>query len=253
MKRERGWENVSDWYGGHLKDEGSLLRSIVYPAAISLLNPQEGGQYLDIACGEGSFTRMLASIPRTQIVGFDASSSLIQHAQRQAPKKGVQYLVADAQRFVKVLPSHGFDGATCLMAIQNIRDMRAVFRDTAKTLKPGSAFVIVTLHPCFRIPRQSSWGFEDARKLMYRRIDRYKSPMDIPILSHPGSRHSEKTWTYHRPLEQYINTLAEAGFVIDHVEELVSDRESKPGARAKAENRSREEIPMFLALRARRV
>jgi hypothetical protein len=85
---------------------------------------------------------------------------------------------------------------------------------------------------------------------MYRRVDRYMSPMDIPILSNPGKMNSEKTWTYHRPISTYINALRAAGFVLDEMQELVSDRESKPGARAKAENRSREEIPMFLALRA---
>lgn len=251
MQKERGWENVSDWYGGHLKDEGSLLHSVVYPAALELLQPKEGGHYLDIACGEGAFTRLLAKVPRTQIVGFDASASLIKHAQGQAPKKGVRYQVGDAQKFVATINENDFDGASCLMAIQNIKDLEAVFREASKVLKPGGTFVVVTIHPAFRIPRQSSWGFEEERKLMYRRVDLYMSPLDIPILSNPGAgARSEKTWTYHRPLFAYVNALSNAGFVIDGMLELVSDRESKPGPRSRAENRSRMEIPMFVALRA---
>jgi hypothetical protein len=44
-----------------------------------------------------------------------------------------------------------------------------------------------------------------------------------------------------------------AGFWIDALEEWPSLRTSQPGPRAAAENRARREIPLFLALRARRV
>jgi hypothetical protein len=35
------------------------------------------------------------------------------------------------------------------------------------------------------------------------------------------------------------------------LEEWISNKKSQPGKRAKAENRSRKEIPLFLALRAK--
>jgi hypothetical protein len=41
--------------------------------------------------------------------------------------------------------------------------------------------------------------------------------------------------------------------VLDALEEWASLRSSQPGPRAEAENRARREIPLFLALRARRV
>ena len=43
----------------------------------------------------------------------------------------------------------------------------------------------------------------------------------------------------------------DAGFYVDAMEEWVSNKKSLPGKRAKAENRSKKEIPLFLALRAR--
>jgi hypothetical protein len=85
-------------------------------------------------------------------------------------------------------------------------------------------------------------------------VDGYLSPGQSPIIMNPGkaSKGAERvvTWTYHRPLQTYARALAEAGLLIDCIEEWPSLRSSEPGPRAAEENRARREIPMFLALRA---
>ena len=58
------------------------------------------------------------------------------------------------------------------------------------------------------------------------------------------------TVTYHRPLQSYFQALNEASLCVDGLEEWTSHKTSEPGKRAKAENRARQEIPLFLALRA---
>lgn len=105
-------------------------------------------------------------------------------------------------------------------------------------------------HPCFRIPRQSGWGFDDKRKLQYRRVDRYMTPLKIPIQMHPGALPGVHTWTFHRSLTDYFGALGRSGFLINKLEEWISHRKSKPGARARAENSARMEIPLFLAVGA---
>ena len=70
----------------------------------------------------------------------------------------------------------------------------------------------------FRIPRQSSW-LTDGRK-----INRYITPLEIPITSHPGEQNSEITWTFHHSLSDYSKYAHEAGFTIDLIEEWVTDR-----------------------------
>src|SRR3989338_5067850 len=199
-----GWEPVADWYGDHLKSEGSLLKTVVYPNALRLLAPKEGGYYLDIAAGEGSFTRLIARTPKSTVVGFDAAPSLIEHAKSQAPKKGTEYSVLDARDFASHFPAQSFDGASCLLAIQNIDDVPAVFRDAARILKPGGSFVIVMNHPFFRIPRQSAWDYDESKKLMARRIDRYLTPLDIPIFTRPGAAAGPSTTSYLRSLSQAL-------------------------------------------------
>lgn len=242
------WEGVADWYGGHLGESASLLNSVVYPAAIKLLAPERGKHYLDIACGEGAFSRAIMKLG-AKVSGFDAAPSLVERAKHLAPT-GADYRVADATNFGKNYSSRIFDGATCLLAVQNIDRPESVFRNANQVLKDGAPLIIIVNHPTFRIPRQSSWGFEEARQIQYRRIDMYMSSLKIPIVAHPGAERSEKTISFHHPISFYVNALGASGFAVTGCEELVSNRVSDSGPRAKAENRSRAEFPLFLALRA---
>lgn len=245
------WEGVSRWYGSYLDKEDTVQEAVVFPGAERLLSPAAGKRYLDIACGEGAFTRLIARKPGVNVSGFDAAPSLIERAKARAPKNA-EYKVADARKFASDYPAASFDGATCILAIQNIDDLFPVFRDASKVLKPGARFVIVMNHPAFRQLRQSGWGWDEGRKLQYRRVDKYLGAYDVPVQAHPGSKPGIVTHSYHRPLETYVHALAKSGFVIENLEEWTSHKTSDSGPKAKAENAARNEIPMFLALVAQK-
>jgi hypothetical protein len=114
--------------------------------------------------------------------------------------------------------------------------------------------VIVMMHPCFRGPKETHWGWDDAKKVQYRRVDRYLLPRKSPIVANPGKKaESEYTWTFHKPIEAYVKAMRQAGLLIDAMEEWPSHKVSTSGPRAAAENTARKEIPMFLAIRAIKV
>jgi ubiquinone/menaquinone biosynthesis C-methylase UbiE len=241
------WEGVAKWYGKHLEKDDTYQKTVVFPGAERLLAPAPGKRYLDIACGEGAFAREIARRPGIHVTGFDAAQSLIARARKLAPKNA-DFLIGDARAFAPLFKPAAFDGATCLLALQNIDDPRPVFRDAAKVLKSGATFVLVMNHPAFRQPRQSGWGWDEARKLQYRRVDKYLEAYDVPIQAHPGSAPDVVTHSYHRPLQAYVKALAAAGFVLTDLEEWASHRESDSGPKARAENNARLEIPLFLAI-----
>jgi SAM-dependent methyltransferase len=245
------WDPVADWYADYLSKPDTLQNEVVFPGTLRLLDAKSGKKYLDIACGEGAFSRRLAQEPGVLVDGFDASPSLIEKAKKIAPRKS-RYSVADARVFSETV-SNNYDGAVCILALQNIDPIETVFQEAHRVLKPGSPFVMVINHPCYRQPRQSGWGWDENRKIQYRRVDRYLSPYEQPIEMHPGKRTSERTSSFHRPLSTYVNALSKNGFIIDAMEEWVSPKTSDSGPRAKAENVARKEIPLFLAIRARRV
>jgi ubiquinone/menaquinone biosynthesis C-methylase UbiE len=244
------WEPVADWYDKLVGDEGSdYHRNVLLPAALRMLDPKPGERFLDVCCGQGVFARLLARNGAGEVVGIDASPKLIAAAKARAkgePK--LRFFVGDTRRMD--VPPGTFDGAACLMAVQDLDDISAVFAQTARALKPGGRFVIILMHPCFRVPRQSSWGWDEERKLQYRRLDRYATPMTIPITTHPGLDPELHTSFFHRPVADYINALGQAALAVVGCEELLSHRVSEPGGRSRGENRAKQEFPVFLALKA---
>ncbi|MFH1386418.1 MAG: class I SAM-dependent methyltransferase [bacterium] len=244
--KNTSWNKVAGWYDGLVGDSGSDYHAnVIIPGTLKLLKPKKGEKILDVACGQGVFCRELARLGAI-VTGIDASKKLIAAAKERSPKDGINYLVADAAD-LKQLPSGSFDAATCIMAIQNMEPLEKVISEIARL---ANRIILVFNHPCFRIPRQSGWGFDEKRKLQYRRVDSYLSEQKIPIQMHPGHNPDVYTWTFHRPLVKYFNTLNNAGLAVTKLEEWVSHRTSKPGANQRAENRSRSEIPMFIAIGA---
>lgn len=242
------WDQAARWYDSIVGEEGSYYqREIILPRTLQMLDLQKGDRVLDLACGQGVFSRFLHS-KGIRVEGLDSSTELIQCAQSRSASE-ICFHVNDSCN-PNALEGEKFDAVVCILAIQNIDPLESVFRNVARWLKPGGRFIVVMTHPCFRVPRQTHWGWDEEKRLEYRRIDLYATETPIPILTPPMAKSDIYTMTYHRPLQSYFKALSEAGLAVDGLEEWVSNKVSQPGSRSRAENRARNEIPLFLALRA---
>ncbi len=258
---EGSWDHVAPWYD-QLIEEGRSdhFQDVIVPGTLHLLQPVAGMRVLDIACGQGLLSRKLAGLG-LQVVGVDASPRLIESAKERSQGLSIEYAVADARSLGGAGLAEKFDAAICTMALMNIEPMEPVLRGAAELLKPGAPLVLVILHPAFRAPGQTAWGWDEkgagANKngpKQFRRVDGYLSNGQTPITMNPGDvakgETPVQTWTFHRPLQGYIKALSEASFLVESLEEWPSRRSSQPGPRAAEENRARREIPMFLGIRA---
>ena len=242
------WGQVADWYDELVGESGSEYhREVVIPGALRLLAMQPGEQAIDIACGQGVLCRVLHE-RGARVTGVDAAPELIRAARERGPES-IHYAVADA-RELGFLPANHFAAAACVLAIQNIHPIQPVFEGASRLLRPDGRFLVVMMHPHFRGPKETSWGWDDAAKVQYRRVDRYLIPRKSPIVTHPGKDAGAYTWTFHKPLEAYVRALRNAGLLIDAIEEWPSHKASTSGPRAAAENVARKEIPLFMAIRA---
>lgn len=256
-----GWEDVAEWYDELIAERGSdHYERVILPGSLGLLGCETGWRVLDVACGQGVLSRLLNE-RGVRTVGVDASQRLIEAATARSGPLG-EFLVGDARELPGMIEALGgpasFDAAACVMALMNIDPVEPVLQGCARLLKPGAPLVVVVLHPAFRAPGRTSWGWErgpDGTDRQFRRVDAYLSLERRDIVMNPGGRaagaNAVTTATYLRPLGWYVARLADAGFAIDAVEEWVSRRVSQPGPRAGEENRARGEIPLFLAVRAR--
>jgi ubiquinone/menaquinone biosynthesis C-methylase UbiE len=245
------WSGVAEWYDELVGESGSEYhREVVLPGVVKLLGPQPGERMIDVACGQGVLCRMLHQ-RGVEVTGVDAARELIDAARQRGPEQ-IRYEVADA-RDLSFLPTNHFDAAACVLAIQNINPIQPLFEGVARALRERGRFVLAMMHPHFRGAKETSWGWDDAKKVQYRRVDRYLLPRKSPIVAHPGKSDQTYTWTFHKPLEDYVKALRNAWLLIDALEEWPSHKTSTSGPRAHAENVARKEIPMFLALRAVKV
>lgn len=253
-KKDTSWGKVAGWYDELLENkDGTYQNEVILPNLKRLVSPQKGEKVLDIACGQGFFSRALDEVG-AEVTGADIAKELIGLAKLHSPKT-ISFEVAPADELAFVKDS-SFDKALIVLALQNIENLHGAVREAYRALKPGGSFFIVLNHPAFRIPKNSSWQWDDEKNVQYRRIDSYMSDMRNRIEMNPGAmKEGDKKFTvsFHRPLQVYFKALTKAGFLVGRLEEWVSHKKSKAGPRSAEEDRIRKEIPLFLMIEARKI
>lgn len=246
---DTSWGKVADWYHNLLtNDPDSYQVKVVLPNMLRLVEPKSGIVIADIACGEGFFSSAFAQAGAT-VIGADIGGELIEIAKKQKSPNSTFYVAPSHE--LSFIGSQSVDVVTIVLAVQNIEKYRETFVEVARTLKPGGRFIFVLNHPTYRIPKASSWGYDEEADIQYRRVDQYLSESKSEILMEPGKgEKSRVTYSFHRPLQAYSKALQKAGLAISRIEEWTSHKKSEEGKRQVAEDRSRKEIPLFMAVEA---
>lgn len=116
---------------------------------LELLGDVRGKSVLDLACGEGYYSRIFKRLGARRVVGIDLSSKMIELArasESQSPL-GVEYVVGDAIDFEADEP---FDivAAGYLLNYADTREkLFAMCRAVSRSLRPGGRFVTVNNNP----------------------------------------------------------------------------------------------------------
>ena len=242
----RSWDAVADWYAGWAGKDGSRHhRELAIPLAMDLLALTGGERLIDLGCGHGVMAPTVRDAG-AHLTGVDLSPRLVSTARRNHGRDA-DFRVGDVTRLAGApwLKRESFDAALFLLSIQDIDPLADAIASAAWLLKPGGRLVLVMLHPCFRVPRQSGWGWDEQRRLTFRRLDSYLSPLAVPMQDYPGGGGS--TRSYHRPLGAYVAALAEAGFAVANIKEQAGLTET---AATRAERRAKAEFPLLLGVRA---
>ena len=242
---------MATWYDGWVGDRGSAYhQQLAIPAVLDLLQPQPGEHILDVGGGQGVLTPYIVDAG-ARVTVVDASPKLIAAARRRHGRlREARFLVGDARRLAAVsgLEPGAHDAAVFLLSIQDMGPLDDVVRGVDWALADRSRVVLLMTHPAFRQPRHSGWGYDEGRKLTYRRIDGYLAEMAVPMKSLGGGL---PTRSFHRPISAYVNALAGVGFATDAMLEIPDlPPERRPGRFVRGDARANAEIPIFLGLRA---
>ncbi|BAE81231.1 conserved hypothetical protein [Chlamydia felis Fe/C-56] len=245
-EKSTSWESIAEDYHKIVQNKGHFYhKEVIIPKLLPLLDLKSKDSLVDIGCGQGILERVIPK--ECGYLGLDISPSLISIARNLRKSRSHAFAIQDLTKNLEVENIRSFSHAVAILSLQNMENPDQAIKNTSKLLCDKGRFLMVLNHPCFRIPRVSSWHYDEDKKLLSRKIDRYLSKMIIPIIAHPGKKQSESSISFHFPLSYWTQALARFGFVIENMEEWISPKKSI-GTRAKAENVCREEFPLFLLI-----
>jgi SAM-dependent methyltransferase len=203
-------ENAEQW----ARQEPMILSDFTArPRVLQELAPLGGKSVLDLGCGEGYVSRLVAQAGAQSVFGIDISAEMIGRAQRAtacgAPCP-MTFESGNATNF-KDFPREKFDRVIAIFMVSYLScaEMTAVFRTVHSRLAPGGRFVFTVPHhflPYIR-PLQKPVYFDSKGRDYFAGVDESyegyiwrRDGKAVPV-------------TYmHKTFADYFNALAAAGF-----------------------------------------
>ena len=209
---------------------------ILAPAVQELLQGCNLKRVLDLGCGTGELTRELAKVS-TAIAGVDLSSLSIDIAQETcAEATNISFHRGSVEVFASQWAGPRFTTVVANMTLMDCLNLDSFVEAAAKLITPKGRFIATITHPWFW---PYYWGYANADWFSYHREIVLEAPFRI------SAEVTDYVTTHvHRPLSSYLNSLSQAGFLVNQILEPHPDEEIQ------ALYPERWEFPRFLAFRA---
>ncbi len=207
------------------------------PAFFEMLPEVNGLSGLDVGCGEGHNTRLLAE-QGARVTGIDISGNFVRNAREAEHERplGIRYEIASAVELP--FESASFDFAVAFMSLMEIPETELVLAEVFRVLRPGGFFQFSITHPCFDTPHRKNLRDETGYTYAIEVGDYFR-----------GREGEVEEWLFHaappeireglrpfrvpifmRTLSEWLNLLLETGFVLERFgepspsEEAVQER-----------------------------
>lgn len=222
------------------------------PAFLAALPPIEGLTGLDVGCGDGYNTRLLAE-RGARMCGVDIAPAFIRFAIQKS--SGIRFGVASAERLP--FASESFDFVAAFMSIMDVPHPSLALSEAERVLRRGGFLQFSITHPCFTTPHRKLLR-DPHRKPYAVEVGRYFEGLDGSIdewLFSAAPREVRavlrpfRVPVFHRTLSAWMNMIVDAGFRIERVGEPFADEESAARCPAVADTRV---VAYFLHLRCRK-
>lgn len=182
---------------------GSLncIRLLEWREILRLLKPQGGEKFLDVACGGGDLSLIIAK-RGCQVHGVDISVDSIKKANLLGRKEACAFLVADAEQ----LPYKDsyFDKVVCSSSIEHFSDDGKALREMNRVLKTNGIIVLTT--DSLSYPMRES--LKEKHRKQYHVVSYYTSDEISKKLEQSGFKLLSSKYLFSSPLTSLFYKLS---------------------------------------------
>ncbi len=199
---------------------------ITMPAFLSMLPDVSGLTGLDIGCGDGHSTRLIAA-RGARMTAVDIAPTFIRLAREEEEREplGIDYRVASALELP--FPDGVFDFVVAFMSLMDIPQLHRALSEACRVLRSAGFLQFAITHPCYDTPERGWVRNEAGQKVAFQcggyfdniegRVDEWLFFATPAELKHRFPKF--QTPKYFRTLSTWLNSLRDAGFVLEQVQE----------------------------------
>ena len=251
------WDrNAPSWAAQVRRGHDFFRMRINNPAMFGLIGSVAGLRVLDLGCGEGYNTRLLAESAAT-VTGVDISVEMVRLAREEEARRplGITYHTASFSDMT-MLTADSFDIAVSFMALMDGADYAGAVAEAARVVRPGGRLVFSILHPCFVTPSMR-WSTDPGTGRTDLVVGRYFEDVRfVEEWSFSRSPESDQhapfqVPRFQRTLSDYLNPLGDQGFCI---EQILEPRPAEADVADDPElEKWRRDAALFLHVKARKL
>lgn len=205
------WEGLAPWWQREFT-AGADPEYVEQILPMVLEHTEAGSRVVDLGCGEGQVSRMLAEQAGCTVVGVDAAESQVTVARELGG--GPCYLRGSGAAVG--LRTAIADQVVACLVLEHMADLSAALAEVSRLLRAGGLFLLLLNHPLTQTP-DSGWiddHLVDPPE-QYWQLGPYLREATTVEQVESGVR----VTFHHRPLSRYLNEARESGLVLEHMEE----------------------------------
>ncbi len=221
-KVEKHWDkNAPNWIKA--SESGfDIWRDHLNTKAFLNMLPDVSGLFgLDIGCGEGDNSRLIAKRCKT-LTAIDISEEFIAYNQKKNRRRNIIFKKINAANLA--FGNESFDFVVAIMSFMDMAEIDKVLMEVYRVLKPKGFLQFSITHPCFN-EYIGEWS-EDRRAFL---VKKYFTETDGDIhewqhLLAPSDMELFQTPRFVKPLSKWLNLLIKSGFSIEEICEPSADK-----------------------------
>jgi len=210
--KAKEWEKNANYWIKIIRENLDPFRLVITNKAIlQLLKREKKIKILDVGCGEGYLSRILAKKGH-KVWGIDISEKLIRAAKDEEKSKslGVTYFVSDLSK--TGFSSKSFNYIIAHQTISEIFFPEKAIAEFYRLLKKKGKLILLFMHPCFQLQERRLGKKFNVIDYFQKKILTKKFLVN-GLWSPVPDKH------IHLPLEKWVEIITKKGFLISAIKE----------------------------------